>query len=359
VSEQDSVKLEGPGPRFSWRRWAGPLLLLAPGVFLEAASVAALLLSHEPLRRLPLLAASHGVACLLVALCARSWIPAALRGTPWRALSLLLCLCLFLPGIGMAGVLLLLLPALHRAGKEEELPWGPTEFPELPTAPFKVSAQPIYIAVGLVGVLRHSDDPALRLKAVMASRQMPDRLAIPILDIALKDQVDDVRLLAYSMLDGKERVIFERIKALDLKLGELGGGAERERGFIHLRLAQEYWELAYLGLAHGKVLLHVLSQAEEHLQAALAVDPHDPGALLLLGRVHLKRGDAEDAAACFRKARDSGMPGEVVAPYLAEVAFIARDFQAVRRHLGQLSTSAATKSPMAEVVQFWDVTSGA
>ena len=354
MGEPEKLDLEGPGPRFGWRRWTGPALLLVPGVFLEAAVVAALLVSRDPMERLPLLAVSHAVACFLVALCARSWIPAALRGSPWRALALLLLLCLFLPGIGMAGVLLLLLPALHRAGKEEELPWGPTEFPDLPTAPFRVSAQPIYIAVGLVGVLRHSPDPSLRLKAVMASRQMPDRLAIPILDIALKDQVDDVRLLAYSMLDGKERVIFERIKGLDRKLADLGGGADRERAFIRLRLAQEYWELAYLGLAHGKVLLHVLSQAEQHLQATLAIEPTNPSALLLLGRVHLKRGEAGEAAARFRKARDAGMPGEVVAPYLAEVAFMSRDFDGVRRHLGQLSTSASTKSPMAEVVRFWE-----
>jgi hypothetical protein len=207
-------------------------------------------------------------------------------------------------------------------------------------------------------VLRHSEDPALRLKAVMASRQMPDRLAIPILDIALKDQVDDVRLLAYSMLDGKERVIFDRIKDLSRKLDDLGEGARRERAFIRLRLAQEYWELAYLGLAHGKVLLHVLSQAEEHLQAVLEIDAADAGALLLLGRVHLKRGETVEAAARLRQARDAGMPGEVVAPYLAEVAFLSRDFDGVRRHLGKLSPSAATKSPMAEVVRWWGVEAG-
>lgn len=345
--------IEGPGPRFGWRRWTGPALLLIPGVCLEIATVAALLTSSAPLERLPLLAASHAVACLLTALCARSWIPATLRGSPWAALLLLITLTFFIPGLGMAGVLFLLLPALHRAGKEEELPWKATEFPELPTAPFRVSAQPIYIAVGLVGVLRHAPDPALRLKAVMASRQMPDRLAIPILDIALKDQVDDVRLLAYSMLDGKERVIFDRIKSLDASLRETVPSADRERAYIHLRLAQEYWELAYLGLAHGKVLLHVLSQAEEHLGATLAEKPREPGALLLLGRVHLKREEVDAAAKHFRAARDAGMPPEVVASYLAEVSFLARDFDGVRRHLAQLGPSAATKTPMAEVVRFW------
>ncbi len=43
----------------------------------------------------------------------------------------------------------------------------------------------------------------------------------------------------------------------------------------------------------------------------------------------------------------------MTAPFMAEVAFSQRDFEGVREHLASLSPSAASKSPMAEVVRFW------
>ncbi len=324
-----------------------------PGIALEALALWLLLTAEDPAGTLALFLALHGVACLLSALAARARLPRELGGSPLKALALLAALPLFIPGLGMLGVQLVLVPALQRAGIEEEKPWRATDFPDLPAAPFRVSAQPIYIAVGLAGVLRHVSDPDLRLKAVMASKQMPDRVAIPLLDIALKDKVDDVRLLAYSMLDGKERVIFDRIKALMQELKELPHELLDERALLHLRLAQEYWELAYLGLAQGKVLMHVLGQSEEHLGVALAARPGDAGAHLLKGRIHLKRAEVAPAREAFTRAAEAGMPPDVVAPFLAEVAFCERDFDAVRTHLGKLSASAAAKSPMAEVVRWW------
>ena len=82
---------------------------------------------------------------------------------------------------------------------------SPPRSPISPTARSSCSSQPIYGVVGLVGVIRHAAETAARVRAVMATRQLSDQYAVPILQVALRDPVDDVRLLAYALLDGKER----------------------------------------------------------------------------------------------------------------------------------------------------------
>ncbi|MGZ0843230.1 HEAT repeat domain-containing protein, partial [Klebsiella pneumoniae subsp. pneumoniae] len=74
-------------------------------------------------------------------------------------------------------------------------------------------------------VLRHAPDPNQRLTAIFATRRMPGKEAIPILKLALRDPADDVRLLAYSMLDQKESRINQRIEAA---LGRLAGATPRD-----------------------------------------------------------------------------------------------------------------------------------
>ncbi|PMZ42773.1 transporter, partial [Pseudomonas sp. GW247-3R2A] len=92
----------------------------------------------------------------------------------------------------------------------------------------------------------------------LATRRMPGKEAVPILKLALGDPSDDVRLLAYSMLDKQESDINLHIQ---IALGELVNANAKTAGALHGRLARWYWELAYLGLAQGSVLDHVLTQA--------------------------------------------------------------------------------------------------
>ena len=187
----------------------------------------------------------------------------------------------FLPLLGALGLALglvvpMLLPHKHR----QEAPLVMTHIPDLPYRPLIVSSQPIYGVVGLVGVIRHAAETAARVRAVMATRQLSDQYAVPILQVALRDPVDDVRLLAYALLDGKERTIYGNIKELNGRLAEAPKAAH---GGLHKRLAQEHWELVYLGLAQGEVLAHVLTGGLKHAHQAAEELPTDAGLCFLLG----------------------------------------------------------------------------
>jgi len=73
--------------------------------------------------------------------------------------------------------------------------------PDLPFKPLQFDSQLAFSRGGLFEVLERSSDPEKRLTAVMATTRMPSQLAIPLLKIAMRDAVDDVRLLAYSIKD--------------------------------------------------------------------------------------------------------------------------------------------------------------
>lgn len=200
-------------------------------------------------------------------------------------------------------------------------------------------------------MLRNAADPGKRLQAVMATRQMSDAAAIPILRLALKDPDDDVRLLAYAMLSGKEETINARIKQ---QLSHLDTEQDPLMQFqLHQRIATDYWEIAYLGLAEGEVLAHALQTARRHAGRALEKQPDGAGSYFLLGRILLRQGHVEQAHTAFVRARELGLPEVELLPYLAEIAFKQRRFHDVRALLGGLDPLARTHPALSGVADYW------
>lgn len=272
-------------------------------------------------------------------------------GAPSRlSAGVLSLLAFFLPVLGMIGLLLTLPWALLRQRVEAERPWVEVQVPDLPYRPLFLGETPLRAAEGaLAEVLRHAGDPDKRVAAVMALRHMDDRLAMPLLRIALKDPVDDVRLLAYAMLDKKDQAIAKRIQE---RQAALAGAEARQQFFLRRYLAQDYWEMAYLGLATGDVLGFVLEQAALHLAEALKIR-EDAGARFLLGRVHLRQKRPIEAQVELERARAGGLPDPTILPYLAEAAFLAGRYDQVQVHLQNLESRFVQRPPLDAVVSYW------
>jgi polysaccharide biosynthesis protein PelE len=272
-------------------------------------------------------------------------------GAPSRiAAGVLGAIALFMPVLGMLGLVIVFPIAIARQKPYVELPWQEVQVPDLPYKPLFLGETPVRAAEGaLAEVLRHATDPDKRVAAVMALRHMDDRLAMPLLRIALKDPVDDVRLLAYAMLDKKDQTIAKRIQERQAALVD---APERQKFFLRRYLAQDFWEMAYLGLATGDVLGYVLEQSATHLLEALTIR-EDAGARFLLGRIRLRQGRADEAEAELLRAQAGGLPDPVVLPYLAEAAFIARQYGAVKERLGRLEARFVKRPPLDAVVAYW------
>lgn len=315
----------------SARQWL--VLGLVVSLMLLAAAALLLLLPLPRQQFWLVLLVLHVLLCLLLSLVLLKALPGRYRGQPRLTFAFLLTLQLAIPLLGSLGALSGILLALNLPRTTRETPWQEVAIPELPFQPIDMQLQTIYSQGGLRQVLREASNPDQRLQALMATRQMNPREAIQILREALKDPADDVRLLAYSMLEQKEKHLAHQAAVLQQALPDTSG-AKRSR--LQRRLAQLWWEMAYLGLAQGGLRLYYLNSAAELLRQLVA-DAGRHNDWRLLGRVEMALEHYEPAEAAFNAALESGSVPEMILPYLSELAFLRRDFQQVRQHLAACS----------------------
>ncbi len=291
----------------------------------------------------------HAIACLLLTLVLWRLLPSRYqKPVPWAPLYLF-STAFFIPLLGAIGVMLAVFPALYTQRRQAPQIWQTLTVPPLPFRPLEQRNSPLFNDGGLQDVLALAGDPERRTTALLATRRMPGHEAVPILKRALRDPADDVRLLAYSMLDQKESRINQRIETLQANLGQTTG---EQRAAVHAGLARWYWELAYLGLAQGSVLDHVLGQAREQVDLSLAIAAN-PELELLAGRIAMEQGRLIEARDWLERAEAGGISYTKIAPFLAEAAFLAGDYASVPRLLERLPQEALRRPPFAELARYW------
>jgi hypothetical protein len=292
----------------------------------------------------------HGVGSGVGGVLMTALVPLRYRRRRGWTFFLFFGFCLFIPVLGLAGLLLGVWPGIVLERHARQNTYQSVSVPELPFQPLNVQKQPIYGQAGMISVLRHAQDPERRIKALIATRQMTSQEAIPILKEALRDPVDDVRLLAYSMLDAKEEEINATIRRL---LERVAHASADHRQKLHQRISNCYWELAYLGLAQGEVLRHSLAQALSHLEQAMAAGAEEPALHIQRGRLLMQQQRWDEADRAFDTAVQNGVPSGGVAPYLAEIAFEKKNYQQVAAHLRTLGPSIRRSERLAAVAAYW------
>ncbi|MFP3976541.1 HEAT repeat domain-containing protein [Marinobacter sp. KMM 10035] len=307
--------------------------LISLGVMLETAGIASLFTDLPPSIALLTYLSIHALASLVLTLVCLPLLPASYRKKSLQAGLFLFTLQFAMPIVGSLGVFGGILLPLHLPRKAPSTPWQETPIPELPFSPMDMDQQMILSDGGLREVLREASAPEKRLKALLASRQLNDREAVGLLQEALKDPSDDVRLLAYSMLEQKEKKLATQAQRLK-KLLERPD--HPERNLLARRLAQTWWEIAYLGLAQGGLKQYYLENARK-LLVDLTGTKSQHNDWRLLGRVELALNNTTAAGAAFEASLANGAPPELILPYQAEMAFLARDFQKVRFQLANCS----------------------
>jgi len=281
------------------------------------------------------------------------WYLIPKRDTSSRAFLLLLFFyCLFIPVVsGICLLLILTLGVLYTRPIQKQM----IDVSTLPHAPDNILEK---ISVTqqnpgkIHGVLKSSGDIGRRFRAVLATRKMQDNKAIPILKIGLRDPVDEVRLLAYSLLDSKLKKIDLKIheSLLDLSKKKLDSVAT---GVVHQSLAESYWELSYLLLVQGLAQIHTLKSAYHHTSEALKVRDTDAGLNLLHARLALSLDLYAEAAQALDQAEKQGMSLVKLAPWRAELAFATRHFEEVTSHVEAIDEIAKNNSILAGIFKQW------
>ncbi len=316
---------------------------------LEAASLLMLLLLTPSWLALLAYLLLHAAATPMLARACWHLLPRRYRLPVRDSMRFLQGMLLLLPLVGAVGLLWGLVAALRLPRSRRQLSLRFIGVPELPFQSPQVFASPPYSSGALRQILRFSDKPLKRLKAVMATRHMPVHQSVPIWQIALKDRVDDVRLLAYAMLDGREKQFTERIQEISAELDEL---PPPRRADAHRQLAGWCWELVYNGLVQGAVRSHWLKTARQHAELALAQQP-SADLHLLHARILFEQDEVMAAATALQQAEAAGIAPAMLAPWRAELAFRQRRFADVVNALRDDHRQLEQGSALAGVRAWW------
>jgi hypothetical protein len=316
---------------------------LAYASTLEAAAWGGTILTATDTQAFVAFALLHAAAALLAALALTASLAPGAGPGRLRVAPLAFALLFALPGIGIGVVLLWL--ALLRRLRTRQKPGG---FGEVSAPPFDVhlKTRPHFRFIGAAGMLANPRVPVdIRVGALLALSRVPGRIATPLLRSMLPSGTEDVRLLAYGLLDAQEKRLNQSIHEALRRHAE--GGAERVAAAR--RLAELYWELVYHGLAVGDVRRHALERCLTYAEEALAAASHPEMALYRARALHAL-GRIDEAEAAY--AGLSGLPESRVLPYLAELAYDRRDYARCRALLAQIDEGTALLR-LSAVLRYW------
>lgn len=324
-------------------------ILLIVGILCENAALQALFSQQPDWTRLLLFAASHFIAALSLALLLRLSLPRQADTKNWGSLALFFSFAFFIPVFGCIGMLAALVYFRFFLRFDTR-----PEFYSVPMTPFMQESGEPAPGMGEGGAwsrLRAESLPrSMRLKALLAIGAGSGRNASRLLHFATRDNDDEIRLLAFNLADHREKIIS---KAISQSLDELKRAENDEERLTHFRkLAYSYWELIFNDLAQKELAEFYISQSLSYTTKALTLEANDPNLLLLLGRLHLWKGDLEEADKVINAALNNGAHRDRVVPYLAELAFLRRDFSTMRSYF-ELNPLLRHKPGIGPVAQFW------
>ncbi|WP_291993317.1 hypothetical protein [Candidatus Accumulibacter sp. ACC003] len=298
---------------------------------LESAAWAALLLGGSSDAALLAYLGAHAAASLLLARVAIAFLPASGKRVP--VLLLLAGTGFAVPILGFVAVILGVfrlhsLPPAQRESLFEAL--------SLPEMDSRQRAGKGFRQAGMRSFISNERAPvAARQRALVALQDIPGHVASPLLRGVLTDPSEDIRLLAYGMLDSKEKVINDDIhrasQSYQTAVEGSAAGWQAAR-----RLADLYWELVYQELAQGDLRTHALRESLRFTRIALAAAADDAALHLRHGRLLQALRQPEEARLAYDRALALGMPQTRIVPYLAEVAFATGDYDEVRALMGDL-----------------------
>ena len=286
---------------------------------------------------------AHSIATLFFTCLCWIFLSSDHKENAITSLTFIIGISFCMPVVGMIGLVVSLVLALNLPNPQKEYEWRTIEELTLPKTPDEPNSL-LYGPAALRGIISFTKSEEQRLSAVNAIRFLPQKEAIPLLKIALNDLSDDVRLLAYSCLDKFEFSLNEIIETEQKKY------LSKPSAKTAHQVAQNYWELYYLGLADSPLKDHYLVKAKEYLFKA---GEHEQLSKvnLLLGKVFLAEGSYQPAIKSLEEALKGGLLMKQVAPYLAEAAFMMKNYKKVRQYIMYLPKK--HHGSLGELRKFW------
>lgn len=326
------------------------IVFLISAFGLEISSMLMVAKDHLPGSDLLTALLLHISACALIAIVLPKCLTSPYQTSRPVTFLFFFIIAFYMPVLGMSGLVLALVPGLRFIKTDRELPMHFNMIREFSDAPVEHSLHFEYGAVSLEDLLR-SHDPDKRLRAVYATLKLEDKNAIPLLRMALRDPIDDIRLLAYALIDRKEHRISERIECARQSLENNDTSNTRH---LYRCIVKDYWELAHLGLVEGETLNYVLNKAHGYLENGLQRYPKDRVLHLQYAKLLLRLRKPQAAYDEFKVAEGLGVGRKQLLLYYAEIDFLHRRYDEVKQYMREIDL-ATVRPQMHAAMQFWQV----
>jgi len=318
------------------------------GFILEVAAFSVLLQDMSAEKQFLGFFLLHGAASVDVAQMGVMFLPKHYRQPKWAVYGMFFLGSFFVPLLSYIFVSAIVITARFFSKPVIYYPYTKVHLPE-----FTLGSAGARNSLG-EGAIRtrlntHSLPTEVRMKALLSANAMSARYSVPVLKELLGDEADDLRLLAYGMLDNREKALNALIDEVLKKLQDCTDVNLRQ--LYQKQLAELYWAFAYEHLAEGDMLAYMLQQTEHYTRAALASKP-DGDLWVLLAQLLIMQNKNEEVYVAFEQAIRMDMPAMRIRPYLAELAFQRRDYDAVREHLSKIPSQNQTPK-VASLQQFW------
>lgn len=189
-----------------------------------------------------------------------------------------------------------------------------------------------------------------RMAAMVAIQSLPSHITDGMLRQLLVDPNEEIRLLAYGIVDGAEKAIMKRVFLAQESLVDAVSSAEKSHA--NSRLAELYWELIYQHLVQGEMHRYSLQQVIHYAHEALKHHNKNATMWYLLGRCALLENKPKEAQEHLRNAQHYRFPTDRLLPWLAEAAFLQRDYGSISKLLIPLGSN--TAPPLLQPsVRYW------
>jgi tetratricopeptide (TPR) repeat protein len=299
--------------------------------------------------------ALHAVASALSAGLAWKLLPEGYRRPRVPTFALLFCFGFFIPGLGVVATVLTVQIAQRFPRMLRTERYVQVQMPEFSTLQQEATERGDLRAGDARRILKDSSLPLdTRLRVLVALQSMRPKAAVPLLQGLLSDPSEDIRLLAYSMLDAWEKDLSQQIQQAQQRWQEARQHDERAPLVNALQhLAELHWQQADTGLARGDLRRFALQQAQKRCEDVLTLDAYAPGSWQLYARVLIELDQLAAAARALGLARKLRMPPSQVWPLMAHIAYLRQDYRGVRKYIGRLPPDAQLPHQWRGVAAYW------
>ena len=297
----------------------------------------------------------HALACVLLSLTLLPLLRQR-QGRPGWTLLLIMACSYAIPVAGFVGVVaaFVFLTLYRKPRRRDDF-----EMLESPEFDQHEKRRNSFRHIGMRSFLTNTRAPLhARMRAMSALQYVGGRTATPLLRTAMGDASEDLRLLAYGMLDNLEKRINQ---AIDQELSALqaDGSAsdapvdDAARQESLRRLSDLYWELVYQELVQGDLREHAIRESLRHCEAVLQAQPENAPLHMRRGRLLHALRRPQEAQESYEAASRLGLPATRVLPYQAQLCFERGDYAQARALVHALGPWDALPR-LRPVIEYWN-----